>query len=121
MCNLFIELPEADPRFCDPGLVGRLQKSLYGTRDAPQRRAAEIGATLESLGCRESVSTPSVLVHNVRDLSICLPVGDFGIAGPVADLEWMRGKLEQQYKLKSELVGSGPGCAKQGSFLKRTI
>ena len=86
---LFIELPESDPESSNPTKLGRLRKSLYGTRDAPQRWAIEIGKTLAKLGFRESTVVPSMFVHEQRDLSMSLHVDDFLVCGEeVEELVW---------------------------------
>ena len=46
----YIKLPEEDPRSGEPGLVGRLKYSMYGTRDAAQNLAEEYSATLVKAG-----------------------------------------------------------------------
>ena len=47
---VFIEIPTEDREEGDEGMVGQLQLSLYGTRDAAQNWAAEYTSFLRSLG-----------------------------------------------------------------------
>ena len=47
--ELYIELPEEDPLAESGDFVGRLQKALYGTRDAPQLWQKELARTLNDL------------------------------------------------------------------------
>ena len=60
---VYIELPHTDPRYSDPTVVGKLKKSMYGTRDAPQIWADHVRVTLASSGYKQSVYQPSVYYH----------------------------------------------------------
>lgn len=75
--DVLIELPEDDPNFGKGDVVGRLRRSLYGARGAPQRRRVEIGTTMRRLGSVESATMPSMFRHEARGLMVCLHVGDF--------------------------------------------
>jgi hypothetical protein len=39
---VYIELPGQDPMSLDPSVVGKLEKAMYGTRDAPQIWQGEV-------------------------------------------------------------------------------
>ena len=119
--ELFVELPEADEHYGDPTKIGRLVKSLYGTRDAPQRWALEVGECLRAAGFRECVNMPSVFTHDERDIAICLHVDDFLCTGLESDLLWLRSILEERYELKSEILGPANHHVRTAKYLKRTI
>ena len=43
---MYIELPSEDPMSEGGHMVGKLDKAMYGTRDAPAAWQAELGKTL---------------------------------------------------------------------------
>ena len=43
--SVYIELPHTDPMYGDKNMVGKLKKSMYGTRDAPQIWAEHVRNT----------------------------------------------------------------------------
>ena len=47
--EVYIKLPKEDPRY-GPGILGRLLKALYGTRDAPKLWQRELDKTMTRLG-----------------------------------------------------------------------
>ena len=47
--RIYIELPRQDPKHGTADLAGLLQKSMYGTRDAPQIWAKEVQKVMEGL------------------------------------------------------------------------
>ena len=119
--ELFIELPANDPAAKDGDKVGRLIKSLYGTRDAPQRWAEECGRALREIGFRESTVTPSVFTHTERDIMLTLHVDDFLVSAEEGQLLWLKSELEKRYELKATLVGPEQHHAKEAEYLQRRI
>ena len=77
--KIYIELPSADPE-AGGDKVGVLYKALYGTRDAPQIRQHEVRKTLKELGFRQSVTQPSVYVHDQNGIYLVVHVDDFLIS-----------------------------------------
>ena len=55
---VYVTLPDEDCKAEDKGMVGRLQMSMYGTRDAAANWAAEYGATLIAAGYRQGKASP---------------------------------------------------------------
>ena len=58
--KMCISLPRCDPRGADCKWVGKLERALCGTRDAPQIWQQEVSASLTKLGFHRSVFQPSV-------------------------------------------------------------
>ena len=123
--DLFIEIPQADPRSHDHNLVGRLRKALYGTRDAPQLWQRTLGKVLRELGFSSSKLQPGVFRHKERDIIMVTHVDDFLVAGPPEELEWVRGKLREHFEVNGQMIGErdSKNCSivKQVKFLGRTI
>merc|ERR1712018_514255 len=55
--RVYIELPAEDPRAKEGNLVGRLLKTMYGTRDAPQVWQEEVQTAMKEIGYEASLST----------------------------------------------------------------
>ena len=118
--NIIIDLPDEDPKKL-PGLVGRLNKAMYGTRDAPAVWQAEVRKTMKELGLIESAVFPCVYFNPVTG-SVCVAhVDDFLIVGERGELDKIYGGLKKKYEMKGEYFGPNPGEAKEVKFLGRTL
>ena len=69
--NVYIEQPAEDPMSEGRHLVGKLDKAMYGTRDAPAEWPAELERTMIKLGFRQVVSTPCLFYHSSLDVLGC--------------------------------------------------
>ena len=58
--DIYIELPTEDAQ---EGMVGKLEKSLYGTRDAAMNWAAAYTTVLIEMGFTKGTSSPCSFVH----------------------------------------------------------
>ena len=103
------------------GFVGRLRKAMYGTRAAPQVWQSVVKKTLTNLGFEASIVQPCVYFHRSRDLRIVTHVDDFLCGGPKASLLWLRKQLQNEFELKSQILGDGVGEDRAVKFLGRTI
>ena len=74
--RVYIWLPEEDPK-SKQGLMGRLDKAMYGNRDAPQVWQEEVRATMEELGFTECVTQPGIYHHRQRRVQVVSHVDDF--------------------------------------------
>ena len=62
---MFVKLPAEDAA---PGMVGRLNKAMYGTRDAASNWEKKYGEHLERVGFITGKSTPCAFYHPGRDV-----------------------------------------------------
>ena len=67
--RVYVELPPEDWQEGDENMCGRLQQSLYGTRDAAQNWEEELGSKLTSLGFRRGKASPCVCVGRKSETS----------------------------------------------------
>jgi hypothetical protein len=116
--TVYIELPEEDPKSTSGEWVGKLEKALYGTRDAPQAWLEELGATLEGLGFNASAHYPGVYYHPGMDVSMVTHVDDLLCGGSATNLEWLRKELQKKYEVKGDIMSEE---CKQLKFLGRVI
>ena len=89
---IFIKLLEED---AEPGKVGRLNFSLYGTRDAASNWEAEYTDCLVSAGFKQGVSNPCYFVHEEMDVELEVHGDDFPIIADEDGIELI------------EIMGSG--------------
>ena len=73
--TLYVELPEEESE--NGKYVGRLNNTLYGTRDAPVAWLRAVREDMETLGFLECKVTTGVFVHPVRDIRVVTHVDDF--------------------------------------------
>ena len=103
--NVFIKLPAEDPRAGEPGLIAKLVKSMYGTRDAPQIWQGEVKKAMAAMEFTACVSTPCVYKHRTRDLVVVTHVDDFLCCGAQEDLQWFHTSLAQKYEIIGSMLG----------------
>jgi Reverse transcriptase (RNA-dependent DNA polymerase). len=70
-------------------MIGELDLSLYGTRDAAQNWTIEHTSFLESLGFAAGTATPCQFRHKARKLSRTVHGDDCTVTGPTSELQWL--------------------------------
>ena len=73
---IFIEIPTEDREAADDNMVGKLELSLYGTRDAAMNWALEYTGYLESLGFIRGASSPCNFRHEGYELNVTVHGAD---------------------------------------------
>ncbi len=96
--TIYVELPDEESEHGK--FVGRLNNTLYGTRDAPVAWLRAAKADMEALGFLECKVTTGVYVHPSRDIRVVTHVDDFLVAGELADLEWLRDEMTNELKVQ---------------------
>ena len=102
-------------------MVGRLNKAMYGLRDAPQVWQREVRRILSDLGFTESVTAPCVYFNSKTGVRLVTHVDDFLCVGPRRELSEFYKELENVLDLKCETLGACQGDGKVGHFLGRVI
>ena len=119
--TLFIELPEQDPRSSDGRWVGRLRRTMYGTRDAPAAWQKMLGSVMRKLGFKACRSVPCVYVNEEKDLRVIVHVDDFLASGQAPELAWFEAGLKKAFSIKTVELGGGPQCVQEAKFLNRSL
>ena len=102
-------------------MVGLLQMSLYGTRDAAANFQEEVRKVMLGAGFTQSAYSPSVYWHRGRGLKTLVHGDDFITTGARGQAAWFRKVLEGRFEIKTKVVGPGPGEAKEERVLNRII
>jgi hypothetical protein len=118
---VFIELPKEDRLPGDEGLVGRLNLSLYGTRDAALNWSIEYTQTLRAAGFIVGKASPCNFRHATRDLIVTVHGDDFTSSGSEEDLVWLKGVMENKYEIKSTILGPEDNHAQEVKILGRSL
>ena len=116
--RVYIELPAEDPGSTSGKVVGKLEKALYGTRDAPQAWLDELSKTLVGIGFTMTARFPGVYFHERLEVALVTHVDDLLCSGSDENLNWVRAELLKKYEVKGQVMAEGNTEVK---FLGRTI
>ena len=105
----------------DPNLCGKLEQSLYGTRDAGANWAASYSAFLKDIGLHQGQTNPCHFFSSSRSLKGIVHGDDFLWTGLAQELEWLRKQFENKYECKVETIGFDPSGPQSARFLNRVI
>ena len=81
-------------------MCGRLNYSLYGTRDAASNWEECYGDALKQLGFTQGKTSPCVFYHSVRDISTVVHGDDFTSLATEKQLIWMRDSISEIFSIK---------------------
>ena len=118
--DVYIELPPEDPDY-GSDKIGKLRLCLYGTRDAAKGWQETLSEHLISVGFTRGVGHPSVFHHKGRGIKTLVHGDDYVSSGLAADLDWLEGELSKAYEIKTQRLGLGVKCKKEGKVLNRII
>eukprot|EP00973_Karenia_brevis_P088796 12315265-Karenia_brevis.AAC.1 len=117
--ELYIEIPEEDWEPGDEDKVGKLNLSLYGTRDAAQNWAKEVDRVFSKLGFRKGGGSPCNFYNACHDIAVTVHGDDFTSTGPGKSLEWFKGRLEEHFDIKTKVLGPETVDLKEIAILNR--
>eukprot|EP00971_Amphidinium_carterae_P243512 4835635-Amphidinium_carterae.1 len=66
--DLWIVLPAEDPQAGEEGVCGKLERSLYGTRDAGQNFELLVTDVMSEIRFDNGVWSPCIFVHRERNM-----------------------------------------------------
>ena len=110
--EIYTKVPEEDLLPGEAGVVGILDFSLYGTRDAAQNWAHCYGEVLTNHGFIKGRASVCNFWHPQHDISITCHGDDFMIVGSLVNLEWIIGILGKRFEIVYRVLGPEPHCSK---------
>ena len=116
-----MELPPEDPLAASGQYVGKLERAMYGTRDAPMIWQDHHRKTLNGMKFKKSVTNPGVFQHETRDIFLCVHVDDLLCTGIREDLIWLKKQLLKEYELETKLMGEDDDMERKAIDLGRTL
>ena len=117
----YIKIPEEDWEPGDEGKCGRLNVSLYGTREAAGNWQREYTSFMLQNGFKCGQASACAFLHKERVLRIIVHGDDFVCAGRASQLHWFRKGIEKKYDVKVEMLGPDPNTQKQVCILNWCI
>ena len=101
--------------------MGRLNLSLYGTRDAAQNWSKEYTRTQTSCGFIIGGASPCNFYHPDRDLVLTVHGDDFIVSGPEEELNWLTATLRSRWDVTVSMLGPDTHQSQEVSILNRSI
>ena len=95
--DVYVQLPDEDG---GAGQCGKLNMSMYGTRDAASNWEAAYTDFHASSGFTPGISSPCAFYHQARDIHCVIHGDDFTYLGRDEDLDWLQGVLTQTFEIK---------------------
>ena len=97
--EICIELPKEDKTEEDneEDMVGLLQMSLYGTRDAAINFQQEVATFMERLGFMQGQYNPCTFWHAQRQLRTLVHGDDFVTQGGRQEVEWLKQRMMERF------------------------
>ena len=106
---IYVELPEEGEQYGVGDLVGKLNLSLYGTRDAATNWQETLSSHSIDNGFVRGIGFPSVFRHEAKDLWTLVHGDDYFSCGSPAALDWLEKTLADKYQIKTTRVGHSSG------------
>ena len=92
--KVYVKLPMEDEL---EGHCGRLNKSMYGTRDASMNWECEDIRFMYSKGFKTGASSPCIFYHKGKGIRAVVYGDDFTLLGEEKDLNWFRAETKKVY------------------------
>ena len=121
--SVCIELPDEDLDDADreQDMVGLLQQSLYGTRDAAANFQKEVRTFMKGVGFRPGRYNPCTYFHPTMKLKTFVHGDDFVTTGSRQQCDVFKAKLETRFEIKTKLLGRGDDESKEERILNRVL
>ncbi len=94
---------------------------MYGTRDVAVNWALEYTEALKANGFKQGKANPCLFFNPQTQVSIMVHGDDFVAVGRKEHLKETRTGLEDKYKIKVDVLGSGPGCVNEVKILNKIV
>ena len=103
-------------------MCGRLNKAMYGCRDAARQWEAEITDFSVENGFVPGLGSPVLFVNMVRDIKVSVHGDDVTALGLPSDLQWLRERFLDRYEIKyGGTLGDGPEDVQDVMILNRLV
>ena len=117
--DIYVDLPEQDA--C-PGMCGKLNKAMYGTRAAAQSWQDHSGNVFAELGFVPGKASVCCWYHPIRDIRLVAHGDDITALAVKEECEWLAAELRKHFELKvSGRLGSELDDDKIARILNRTV
>ena len=119
--DVYVQPASEDRKPGEEAMCGKLNYSMYGTRDAAQNWFEQYPGQLRSIGIIQGKATPRVFYHPQRRIRTMVH-GDGQLStGMAKELQWMRECLEKKYQVKTQILGPNKEHTQQVKILNRVV
>ena len=94
---VYVTLPDED---AEEGMCGRLNRSMYGTRDAAVNWEDKYSSHLESMGFIKGKSSPCTFFHPHKGVRCVVHGDNFTFLGNEDELRWCTQMMKDEYEVK---------------------
>ena len=94
--DVYVKLPIEDD---EPGMCGKLFKSMYGTRDAALSWEFEYTDFMEKAGFHHGKTSPCIFYNPGNDIRCVIYGDEFTLLGSDQNLNWFRTQIQQRYQV----------------------
>ena len=119
--QVYVQLPQEDQMPGEEGMCGRLNYSMYGTRDAAQNWFDQYSGHLKKIGFQQGKASPCTFYHADKGIRTYVHGDDYVSVGKPESLKWLRTALENSYTVKTQVLGPGPEDLKEVKILNRIV
>ena len=119
--EVFVQLPQEELEHGEERICGRLNYSMYGTRDAAQNWFEEYSQSLIEVAFKQGIATPCVFYHEQRAIRTYVHGDDYVSTGTTENLQWLKTQLENKYQVKTQVLGPGEGQMMEVTILNRIV
>ena len=117
--DVYVRLPMED---ATEGYCGKLNKSMYGTRDASLNWEIEYIRFMNKVGFTTGLSSPCLFYHKGKDIRAVVYGDDFTLLGDEISLDWFRAEIKKEYACdKKARLGPDSGDDKSVRLLNRIV
>ena len=102
---IYVIIPEEDRQPGDEDMVGQLNLSLYGTRDAASNWSKTYSKLLQDNGFLVGQHSAQNFYHPHNDIAVTCHGDDFTAVGKESELQWLKGVLHGAYECVTEFLG----------------
>ncbi len=117
----YVDLPKEDYQPGDEQRCGRLNMSMYGTRDAAMNWDKELRNTLEGMRFKAGKASTCIYRHLDLDSTAAVHGDDILMEGYEEDLWKLFKALQSKYECKMQVIGAGNHLRKSLKVLNRTV
>ena len=116
---VYVTLPDED---AEEGMCGKLNRSMYGTRDAASNWEDKYSSHLISMGFTRGKSSPCTFFHPQKGVRCVVHGDDFTFLGNETELQWCTQMMKDEYEVKVRgLLGPDRKDEKKMTILNRCI
>ena len=102
-------------------MVGFLEKSLCGTRDAALNFPKEVRKFMQSQGFVVGENNSSTYWHKAKGIKVMVHRDDFVSSGSHSSLKWFKSQLEKCFEVKTKVIGEGEGEVSEARVLSKIL